>query len=501
MNALRRRFRLWSTENGQMLILFAMLILPATMVVGAVAVDASVWQSERRGAQKDADVSALAGAIQLLNPNATGAEAQAAAQGYQTTNDESGNASVVGNIDVRTDCYGGSGTRPNSVSIDINHASRTFFSEFFGFKLAPSIGAHAKACAGSVIEETGLVPFQLDPVTSPCYVAGKPQFGQICGMEFGSNNGPNGNPRGLLDLQASGGHCSDATGSGDITNLITNGAPGHCRINTSGSCVPTKNGPWDDCAAVQTGNPKKVLDGVAARIAKEGACDANGDGYESFSEVVRLVYDNVDPSKRQYEPVDCDPNTDGLQISPRLITIIVFPSAPSAGNNGNRIVGFAGFYLAGCTSKTGLLSDSQLTFAERKCTVPGAQAAPVFGGNASFVNYNPAPTCGNGSKMTPCPTNTLVPTNTPPPTNTPLPTNTPIAPTATNTQCVGGCPTATNTPGGPTSTPAPTQTPGGGGNNPGHDIVYGDFVNLIVTNSEIGGFDPNTLITGVTLVQ
>ena len=59
--------RMWRRgECGQMLLIFALLIVPVTFGLGAVAVDASLWQSERRGAQKDADLSALAGALELV---------------------------------------------------------------------------------------------------------------------------------------------------------------------------------------------------------------------------------------------------------------------------------------------------------------------------------------------------------------------------------------------------------------------------------------------------
>ena len=55
-------------ERGQMIIIFAVLFVPVTVIIGAVAVDASMWQSERRGAQKDADLSVRAGAYELLAP-------------------------------------------------------------------------------------------------------------------------------------------------------------------------------------------------------------------------------------------------------------------------------------------------------------------------------------------------------------------------------------------------------------------------------------------------
>jgi uncharacterized membrane protein len=99
------------SERGQMLMTFALLVVPVTFVLGAVAVDASMWQSERRGAQKDADLASLAGAYELLDQAAgetmTIDAAQAAVNTNQDINDQVRNAENIGTIGA----YNGYGQR------------------------------------------------------------------------------------------------------------------------------------------------------------------------------------------------------------------------------------------------------------------------------------------------------------------------------------------------------------------------------------------------------
>jgi hypothetical protein len=166
-------------------------------------------------------------------------------------------------------------------------------------------------------------------------------FGQLCPLEFGAKAG---NPRGIIDLDAPTPYCSEANGSGAIEDLIEFGSGGTCAVNETGGCAPQKNGPWYDCVAVQTGNPKKVLDGFNARIQREGSCDDDSSGVEEFDEVLELVFDGPTPATDVYAARVC-PNG---EISPRIITIIVLESPPPPGNDGHPIVGFASFYVEGC---------------------------------------------------------------------------------------------------------------------------------------------------------
>jgi hypothetical protein len=161
LKTLFKRTPLARRERGQMLIVFALVILPVSLALGAVAVDASLWQSERRGAQKDVDLAVLAGAYELLNKTPAASAAQTVTANYRQTNDEAGNGAFIGSVTVDSSCFGG-GSRLDSVQADVSHASHTFFSRLFGVNVAPDIGAHARACAGSVIETTGLRPYGIE---------------------------------------------------------------------------------------------------------------------------------------------------------------------------------------------------------------------------------------------------------------------------------------------------------------------------------------------------
>jgi hypothetical protein len=464
-----------------MLIFIALFVLPLSALLAVVVVDASAWQSERRGAQKDADLAALAGALELTKPVAGDADSEARAS--LTTNDEAGNGGSqidnVLNVTVDNSCFP-SDARIDAVTVDVEHDSRAFFSSMFGISVAPDIGAHAKACAGAAQAPKNLIPVETDITMPLCFVAGQPQLGEICPLEFGAQDA---NPRGIIDLEAPGDYCSDAGGSGDLEDLIEFGADGSCRINDLGSCDPDHNGPWYDCVAVQSGNPTKVARAFERRIAREGACDTDGNGIESFEETVILAFDAPDPEDRIYEPRDCDPDTDGMQFSPRLISIIVFEEPPTGpSNTGHPIYAFAGFYLMGCT-----LSDDAVSVGDLDpfCDVPGGgnvSAQPSRG--AQFVSFPSHHRCGHQS----VPTCTPTPTNTATSTPTPVPTNTP-----------GAGPTATPTTGGGNGTCGGGN--GGGNSGCGHVVVWGRFVNLLFTDSETGPPTEATTIFSISLVE
>jgi len=465
-------------QRGQALILlvFGMTVL---FVGGAIAVDIGLWLSERRGAQTDADLAALAGAWELLNPAGTTGKANAAANTSLTANDEQKNLTPEG-ITVDNSCFHQG--KLDSVAVNVSHASRSLFASIFNVA-QPSIGAHAKACAGAAETPAGIVPIQIDNNPGPCFdTQSHPIFTALCPIELGSQGQ---NPRGMLDLDAPDGHCSDANGTADIQSLIENGAAGNCLINASGSCSPANSGPWDDCVAVQTGNPKNVLDGVHNRIARDGACDAlygNNDGTDDCSETVQILYNTGDPTTSIYEARDCDPATDGKQISPRLVTVIVLDNPPpkNAGNTGFPIVAFAGYYIAGCADQSVVVnSEADL---DRNCNknskveaMPSAEDGLYLDSAASGALPVPA-ACHRGIPHGVQKSCAPTATPSPSPTRTPTPT-----------------PTPTPRPG------TPTPTPGGG--PPGQEIVYGRFVNLITTDAGVGAPNNSTTVFGIALVE
>ena len=196
-----------------------------------------------------------------------------------------------------------------------------------------------------------LVPFQIDNNPGPCFDANEePIFTSMCPLEIGTQGG---NPLGILDLEAPEDYCSSSPGGGDIESLIENSAPGTCLINEIDDCDPNKMGPWYDCVAVQDGNAQKVLDGVEARLAKDGGCDgSDAGGVDDFFETINLNFDTGDPLTSTYEARDCDDFTPGKQMSPRLVSLIVLEEPPIPGTTGYPILAFADFYIAGCASES-----------------------------------------------------------------------------------------------------------------------------------------------------
>ncbi|HEY5638767.1 MAG TPA: Tad domain-containing protein [Dehalococcoidia bacterium] len=435
-------------ERGQALILLV-LAMTVTFFVGAIAVDIGLWLSERRGAQTDADFIALTGAWALLEPGADEQDAKDAANDALAANDEQLNATIFGEPEVEMDPQG----YDSCVSVNVRHDSRPLFFEIFGLG-SPNIGAHATACTGAIQAPGNLVPFQIDNNPGPCFDTNEePMFTSMCPLELGAQGD---NPRGMLDLQASGDYCSEAGGSGDIEDLIEFGAPGICLITETNSCDPNKGGPWYDCVAVQTGNPKKVLDGTAARLAKDGGCDGPDAGnIDDFFETIILVFDTGDPFTSIYEPRDCDPATDGKQISSRLVSLIVLEDPPIPGNTGYPSLAFAAFYIAGCAGEGVVVVDE--SDLDRYCD-DDYQVATIA--DNSYVSAVP-----------------------------------PLGPVPGLSACHKP---DHNPPGNPCATPGPTPPVTG---SPGHAVVYGRFVNIIYAGGAIGDPTDQTTAFGIALVE
>ncbi len=403
INVLRRMLN--GRQRGQMLIIFALLIAPVTFAIGVVAVDASMWQSERRGAQKDADLAALAGVAELLAAVPDGIAAEDVATEYADINDEAGNASII-NLVVDASCFG-VGTRLDSVSIDIDHDSRTFFAEAFGI-LVPDIGAHARACAGSLITTTGLRPWAMpilgEDLGATCSAGSRdlggdcvancfeknssgqivPSFGATCTIRstdpqsIGSIN---------LENEDIAGDCDSGNGgaSGYEENIIE-GAPAACAI---GDIVSTKPG-----MAVGP-----TLDGLQTLIASEGACDARfnnppagltdlatiDDFWESFSPA-----DAIAGPHTVYTPTECDDVTTdppGEPDTPRFVTVAVVQQLPVAGGTQPLVIlSFAGFFIEKCERLDNAGNYVPSTpLQEAKCNLPNPRSQFQIVGR--FIQY------------------------------------------------------------------------------------------------------------------
>jgi hypothetical protein len=343
-------------ERGQMLIVIALMVVPLTFVLAAIVVDVSMWQSERRGAQKDADLASLAGAFELFDQSAGEAAtidaARDAVMDNADANDEAGTAGIIGDIQVDNTCF--SGERLDSVVVDVSHQSETLFSEIFGIDLAPEIGAHARACMGSVVTTSGLRPYgvESEPVClddgtceptadSQCFELRDgimvPRFGEWCQLDDGSLD-PSTSLRGLLNLEREGDVCSrNGGGASEAGQNVLHGSGATCSVGDPVLPKPGGNVGQD------TANIRQLLAGNGTPPVADGEdCDAqpwgDGDGFDQFDEVVQRTDGGSAPSPDAVFQVRAC-------VSPRIIHVIVidnFEADPPT------IRAFAAFYVLGC---------------------------------------------------------------------------------------------------------------------------------------------------------
>jgi hypothetical protein len=352
-------------------------------VVGFVVVDFGLWFSERRAAQTDADMSALAGAqayvADLLDTGGAFDDAvewavkngvdPAKIDPSNTSNCSAGNSCVdvgIGN------CYGnGTDTAMRWVESDIRHNTRTLFGKFFDFA-APDIGATARACVGSPRTAIDLGPFgvQTGFVTDPsCPDYGqplsdclepdpadptnktRPVYGSVCILKTGAQNPGcqnTGGQRGLLTIGDP--DCEEATGASDLGHDFHYGAKAACSVDQE---VTTKKG-----------NVIGPLQGLNLRLEEEGLCDqissTGHPGYDDFDEVFSVV--GADPDEPDEPIVPSNKNVFSLNecsitrtcsaghthtYTPRVVDLVLIDQLEQ-GEQTATITGFAGFYVIGC---------------------------------------------------------------------------------------------------------------------------------------------------------
>jgi len=356
-------------QRGQVLVLFAAMFAIIT-VVGFLVVDFGLWYSERRGAQTDADLPALAGARECMLQLATGVPhdplpaiqewfAENNPQGTSLYCDESGDDDrlCIVRDKTSTQCQ----AQDNGelcVDVVVRHKSQNLFSKLSFFNnvfddVAGNIGAHARACAGAANNPAGKLPLEIS-TNGPCYEKDgeTPNLGAICPIKFDSAGTPE---TGLLDLLASGA-CSQWSGPADIQTNFEEGTSGICNMSDTPDdgppgCTPAdggavKDGPWIECVAAKQGNvASPTRKGLNNRLTRPNDCGSD------FLDTV--IEDTNVPGL--YEAKDCDDDAEGLQPSPRLVTIFVLKNAPNTGggDKGEPILNFAAFFIEGC-SKDGI---------------------------------------------------------------------------------------------------------------------------------------------------
>ena len=351
-------------QRGQAIILFVGLFTIIT-IIGVITLDVGLWFSERRGAQTDADLPALAGAAELMVLDAgpdEAAAAEAKAEEFLQLNDQSGNLRWEP-IQVDDSCFSDNPRDrvgvPDSVIVDVHHDSGALFAGELGLPI-PDVGAHAKACAGSLVTTTGLRPWTLSMFCSPCFDwtdddedgipeadddTFTPRFGEDCIIRTDGQTetesgavttcDPSKSQVGSVRLGPDDGdECSDGSGDADYRENIIEGSPALCSI---GDIIDTEPG-------MGTGPTKQ---GLLALLAGEGDCDEENcddpggicDGIDQFQESFSPA-DVVPSEKVTYSPKGC--------TTPRVVNIVIVDGFDGTGIDHRPIQGFASLFIMQC---------------------------------------------------------------------------------------------------------------------------------------------------------
>jgi hypothetical protein len=321
--------------------------------------------------------------------------AKDAARIVANVNDETGNAPTLPpanagehGVSVHKGCYPGNNVFAyNTVEVNLQHNTRSFFAHFFGDGLTPDVGARAQACIGSIIgagsaaPSTGFGMVDLLPIAidneEGCYDDDQqPDYGDdvettrfsdtdTCVLQYGSEPCTNrdwdgcmpysgtGDSRStdddfrVVDLVDSDDQCSDYAGGDSfrledfIADQIEHGVDAYCKLDDNGSCAPAVNGPWADCLIIRAIDPhdgrSTDTDSACTQADPVDWCDLmdgltdriarEGDCGLDADEAIRQVGTENDPDKKLYEVVEC-PDAPG-DVSPRLATVFVFNTLPA----------------------------------------------------------------------------------------------------------------------------------------------------------------------------
>ena len=373
---MRRILRRLAQERGQAIILF-LIITSVTLVIGVITIDFGLWFSERRGAQKDADLSALAAAQELLpivtlddpNANAIQLAANDRATEYANLNDVTDPANILlpslADSQAWTACWSDEGDTSRIIDtypLDIKHPTRGLFGKIFSIADQSNLGAHARACVGSVISMENIMPIGV-PIKNPdisdvrelCWApdndgdgAPEPLYGKRCDLsvtdkdsgEAGwlslDNSSPLPNPP--TDI------CSaHAGGLSDLTAEIRQGgANTTCYVAPAGFRIEDCTSSMNWCAFSQTGaHLNQIMGAFNTLFSTEGSCNVDSDPYDDFEGALELESGTPGTESAFYRKI-CD--------SPRLVTLIIIDNFNSKANPQIPIRAFATFFVEGCVA-------------------------------------------------------------------------------------------------------------------------------------------------------
>lgn len=376
---------------------FILFFVALFMGAAVIVIDFGAAFAERRVQQKNVDAMVLAGVQELTEDPAL---ADQYARDWATRNgvDPSEIVSLVVDSSCWSDDPNDDPTLIDSISADTSRPATLFAIGELGLG-SFDVGAHAKACVGSLIATDGLRPWSLSMFNSPCFqlqpggdptdpLEYEPIYGQECVIRLESPSSQVGSIR-LGDEP--GEECNEAGGgAAKYTENIIEGSGAICEL---GEIIDTEPG--------LQGNP--TLKALADLLATEGACDANFDTAPGVIDIVGVdqlseVFDPpaVVPSPDVvFTPKNCAPGpfVDGdpsTPDSPRMVTLVAIDEFDSAaGFSSTPIVAFLGFFIDRCEV---LDNDDNIIGVYPKCDVSGSGGAnfQIVGNFVQFMQLGGA---------------------------------------------------------------------------------------------------------------
>jgi hypothetical protein len=330
-------------ERGAAIMWFVLFVV-ITIAVGAFAIDYGEVIVERRDHQKSADAMVLAGVQELPTDDAL---ADQYAREWGLRNGIA--AADIANLILDNSCWSEHAADDpeviDSITVDVSRPGRLFLLAELGFSI--DVGAHAKACVGSLRETEGLRPWSISILNSPCFqhTGGdaddpynyEPLYGEECTIRLESPSSQVGSIR-LGDEE--GDPCDESGGGASkYKENIIEGSGATCEI---GEVIDTEPG-------LQVG---PTFDALLALLSGEGACDdawGNSNGYDELLE----AFSTNDPTPGPdtlYTPLDCGWDEDpGTPDTPRFVSLVLIDEFDSPTGFGSEpIIAFAGFFIDRC---------------------------------------------------------------------------------------------------------------------------------------------------------
>ena len=359
-------------------------------VFGFAVIDVGVAWGARRDAQTDADLIALAGAIELINfddDEAGRVAAKAAAEEWALANDVDVDPSQL-TVTVVRDCFSQDDGYYTGVDVRVERSPPGFFFGIFPGVPQLEVSSEARACSGAPQEMSGFMPWAIETAgdcftNEPDPADRTPILGERCDLSVGGLGGESGDVGQLALSQDPSAGCEAGIGSAAVhEDNIINGVLSSCQV---GESVTSNTGV----------NVGKTKSGLKARLATEGACSLKAEpifdskvvpqtntfdlhptitdlpvpdlgGVDDFFEVWRpgLGYDPSEPGDK-LEQYNCNPDPAGIvETSPRNVSVIIVTDIAvddGSGCTGTSVgasphcylvLGFARMYIEGCTTSS-----------------------------------------------------------------------------------------------------------------------------------------------------